>query len=248
MAIYGAQLEPSYYTTANSCDWACKPIVYSGRYPFSYVKSWNSCINIPNKVSPISLIMEEGHNPDLNPVMTTFAINPNAQWDHFIWKASEKAPLLVYDPSRTGRITHAGQLFGNYTFTAPLSTHFGQIPVYAEQWNHGYEALATLDTNRDNKISGSELQSLSLWFDSNRDGVSQLGEVRTVTSEWIVALYYTVDSEDPHTGTLTVNIWYEKMIGGFLIRGKSVDWFTVNASTRADTLTLYSEVLRNASQ
>jgi hypothetical protein len=192
--------------------------------------------------------MEEGHNPDLNPVLTTFAIDPNALWNHFIWKASEKAPLLVYDPAGTGNITHAGQLFGNYTFTSPVSSYFGQAPVIEQKWNHGYEALATLDTNRDNKVSGSELQFLSLWFDSNRDGVSQFGEVRRVTSEWIVALYYTVDSEDPHTGALTVNAWYEKMAGWFLSRGTSVDWFTVNASTRAQTLSLYAEVLRNANK
>ena len=39
-------------------------------------------------------------------------------------------------------------------------------------------SLALLDTNHDGKLSGKELDALALWFDKNRDGVSQPGEVK----------------------------------------------------------------------
>ena len=44
----------------------------------------------------------------------------------------------------------------------------------------GYEKLSLYDTNRDNKVSGTELNGLSVWQDANSNGIADAGEVKTV--------------------------------------------------------------------
>lgn len=91
----------------------------------------------------------------------------------FEWRADEDSPLVVYDPHQLKEVnektiigvwTHGGR---NYRSPdAPL------VP-----WTDAYEALATLDRNRDYSVSGRELQVVSLWFDRNRDAQAQPEEV-----------------------------------------------------------------------
>lgn len=108
--------------------------------------------------TPVSLIYESGYDPDRDPTITQFAVDPSAPGEYHIWKASAKAPLLVYDPTYTSNITHANQLFGNWTQLPRFTPDFG-VPNYSESlWNNGYEALSSLDTNNDKKVSGNELQ------------------------------------------------------------------------------------------
>lgn len=91
----------------------------------------------------------------------------------FEWRADEDSPLVVYDPMQLKEVnektiigvwTHGGR---NYkTPDAP------RVP-----WADAYEALATLDRNRDYSVSGRELHAVSLWFDRNRDAQAQPEEV-----------------------------------------------------------------------
>ena len=87
---------------------------------------------------------------------------------------SPDAAWLVYDQKQSGAITSALQLFGNVTFWL--------------FWENGYQALATLDDNGDGKLTGSELRHLALWRDSNCNGISDLGEVTSLSAEGIVEL------------------------------------------------------------
>ena len=75
-----------------------------------------------------------------------------------LWKASEKSPLLVFDPSHTGRVTSAKQLFGTYAFGG-RTTKAAYSPSNKARapWGNGYQALALLDANHDGKISGKEV-------------------------------------------------------------------------------------------
>ena len=50
----------------------------------------------------------------------------------------------------------------------------------ASGYTHGYEHLATLDTNLDGKVSGKELAGLSVWQDKNTNAKCDPGELRTV--------------------------------------------------------------------
>jgi hypothetical protein len=97
-----------------------------------------------------------------------------------------KTPLLVYDPTGTGQVQSAEQLFGNWTFGAShsfvnkVSLNKGSQAEDEYLWANGYEALAVLDTNSDGEISGEERALLALWFDDNQDGISQKGEVQSL--------------------------------------------------------------------
>ncbi len=88
--------------------------------------------------------------------------------------SAAEAGWLVYDPAGKGQITSALQLFGNATFWL--------------FWTHGYEALAALDDNRDGELTGLELRYLAIWHDVNRNGVSEAGEVRPLSSHGIVSV------------------------------------------------------------
>jgi hypothetical protein len=80
-----------------------------------------------------------------------------------------KAAWLVFDPHGQGRITSALQMFGSVTFW-----------IF---WCDGYAALRSLDDDNDGTLRGAELRGIALWRDTNSNGVSEAGEVRTV-SEW----------------------------------------------------------------
>jgi len=106
---------------------------------------------------------------------------------------SPDAAWLVYDQKQSGRITSALQLFGNVTFWL--------------FWENGYQALATLDDNVDGKLSGPELRHLGLWRDSNCNGISDPGEVASLSSEGIVALSckYTEKNQSENCRAMSPN-------------------------------------------
>jgi hypothetical protein len=74
-----------------------------------------------------------------------------------------KAGWLVYDPTGSGRISSALQMFGSVTFW-----------IF---WPNGYAALSSLDDNGDGVLSGPELRGLAIWNDKNGNGISDPGEV-----------------------------------------------------------------------
>lgn len=99
------------------------------------------------------------------------------------------AAWLVHDPTRSGRIESALQLFGNVTFWL--------------FWQHGFEPLAALDDDRDGELRGPELRGLAIWHDRNGNGVSESGEVRPIEAHAIVGLRY---AHDPGDGFLVAAI------------------------------------------
>ncbi len=76
--------------------------------------------------------------------------------------------ILVWDPRGTGRVRHAQQLFGSYTWSIP--------------WRNGYEPLGWLDRDGDGRLSGGELTGIAIWRDADQDGVSDAGEVASLAS------------------------------------------------------------------
>lgn len=176
--------------------------------------------------SPISLILG-GAVSDLesNYSLVNFPITPGRSHEFFTWKASAAAPLLVYDPEHRGIISRADQLFGNWTFggqrVASLVTGAPNV-----EWRDGYEALGTLDANGDSKISGPELLPLALWFDSNRNAVSEPGEVRDLSSIGVKELYYKNGQRDRITGNIVSPVGYlRELPNGRNEIGASVDWY-----------------------
>ena len=170
--------------------------------------------------SPISLILDNKH---ITPTVTKFPLDPKNPNKYVIWRASKSTPLLVYDPKKTGKITSADQLFGQYAF--------------GKSWKDGFEALASLDKNGDGKLTGDELKDLSLWFDENQNGVSEAGEVVDLRHAGITALYFKKDSDDVKTGDIVATVGYDRVgKDGKLVSGSSIDWFSEVYDTEEEAL------------
>ncbi|MGE0597163.1 MAG: tetratricopeptide repeat protein [Hyphomonadaceae bacterium] len=90
------------------------------------------------------------------------------------WLDGEAAAWLVWDPEWRGEIHSGFDMIGQRT--------------WAVFWSDGFEALRALDDNRDGELTGAELGGLSLWRDSDGDGVSDDGEVIPVLAHGVAAL------------------------------------------------------------
>ena len=187
--------------------------------------------------SPISLLWEDDASLTDGMTVVPFSIDARQPEAFSLWKASEKAPLLVYDPTHTGKVTSAKQLFGTYTFGGRTTkAAYSQSNEASTPWGNGYEALALLDTNHDGKISGKELDALALWFDKNRDGISQPGEVKTLSSLGVVTIYYKPDRTDPKSGDIHADLGFERLVNGKRVKGASVDWLAQTFSTKQEAM------------
>jgi hypothetical protein len=176
--------------------------------------------------SPISLVFDDTKNISEGMTVVRFSVDPRQPDALSLWKASAHAPLLVYDPNRTGKVTSARQLFGNYTFggRSSIQSIDESVPL-GEPWTHGYEALGILDVNNDGEISGSEMDTLSLWFDANRDGVSDEGEVVPAETRNVQRIFY----KDPASSTTSRDVHltrgFTRVVDGKEVDGSSVDWY-----------------------
>ena len=146
-----------------------------------------------------------------------------------VWKASSDLPLLVYDPEHKGAVTSATQVFGNV---------FQGGRDGREPWLDGYEALGSLDTNGDAKIAEQELSPLALWFDENRDGVSQPGEVKPLNHHEVnvTALFYEGGERNDVTNDIDLKVGFERIFGGRIEQGSSVDWYAEEASSQFELM------------
>lgn len=175
--------------------------------------------------SPISLIWDESYEMS-DMALVQFPLDPARQGWWYTWKASEKSPLLVYDPKRTRSVKSGSQLFGNHTFGGPQTASLSPEGFRGRPlWKHGYEALATLDENGDGEISGPELEVFALWFDKDRDGKVDSGEIKALSEVDVTALYYTPDSEKETGKDIYATRGYKRMVDGQEVTGASVDWY-----------------------
>ncbi|MDI3325053.1 VCBS domain-containing protein [Pontibacterium granulatum] len=81
--------------------------------------------------------------------------------------------LLVKDLSGNGVIDNGREVFSDW-FSGGANGD-DSVPFTSAS-----AALASLDENSDNVISGSELEGISVWQDLNQDGVSDAGELLTL--------------------------------------------------------------------
>ena len=119
----------------------------------------------PQLMTPIIFTLEN-HNSVSELLNSSLNVNFDLDGDGKIelWPwLKNTTGLLVWDPLATGRITSGRQLFGSVTWW-----------VF---FQNGYQALDTLDDNRDGQLSGDELVGISTWFDKNSNGISEPGEI-----------------------------------------------------------------------
>ena len=101
---------------------------------------------------------------------------------------------------------------------------FGTVGGYA----HGYEKLATLDANRDGKLSDAELQGLAAWID-NGDAKVQDGELKALAEVGVTELS-AVMSEVP-TGDGGMHMRSSATLHGKTIMTEDV-WFGIDLTAR----------------
>lgn len=167
--------------------------------------------------SPLSLVWLPAYKEEAS-TLVRFRLNPNSDQNTWMWRASEALPLLVFDPDHTGVVSDGSQLFGSWAFGGKSTGKVGLKTA----WRDGYEALATLDRNGDQKISGPELRDISVWFDKDRDAVSQPGEVKSALGLGVIALYFSADSTED--GSPIASKGYDRVVDGKRITGASIDW------------------------
>ena len=197
--------------------------------------------------TPISLIWDK--NLDLNSEVTFAKFNldlGNGETAWYALKASEKAPLLVYDPNHSGEVKDASQLFGNWAFGGKrvASLASGNTQVVNGKWENGYEALASLDRDYDGQLSGDELSDLALWFDVNRDGVSQKGEVKSLSEAGVTELFFNGYVSDAN-GDLRLDVGYTRSVNGRAEQGASIDWQEVGAPSKLALADYYNSLNAN---
>ena len=82
--------------------------------------------------------------------------------------------FLVWDSDGDGRITSGRELFGSVTWWLFFP--------------NGYRAMDILDDNRDGFLTYGEFDGISVWFDRNSDGKSDVGEIVSLESLGISAI------------------------------------------------------------
>lgn len=193
-------------------------------------------------ISPISLLWEDGVDIEAETTFSNFPLDPTHPGKSYVWKASAQAPLLVFDPTHEGRIISATQLFGDWTFGGKrdalggVAMDLNSEPELGEKWDNGFEPLALLDLNADGEISGEELKPLGLWFDHNRDGISQSGEVQSLDTAGVTALFYKPDFQDEKTRSIFANVGFRRVQDGKTLSGRSVDWYGAGASNSLEII------------
>lgn len=167
-----------------------------------------------------------------NPKFSQFPISlkdaGSKKW--YSWPEGSSHALLVM-LNAEGRVTSPTQLFGNYSSVA--SSRQGKDALI-----DGYQALSYLDTNRDGIVaafSGEFPKELALWLDKNGNGISEPGEIRSMSEAGIDKLFVhpfvqNVTGQkayyDPTTGNIGLELGYAGSADGKRFSGSTFDYFT----------------------
>jgi hypothetical protein len=150
------------------------------------------------------------------------------------WFASEETPLLVWDPEKTGEIINGEQLFGNSTF--------------GKKWETGYNALESLDKNKDKVLNLGELNGIRLWKDINRNAISEKGEVVDLIAYGIdeISVEFNRQESLPIHGILAYisDKGFRYKVNGTYVWAESFDWIV----PLADSDAVFSSELKKAEE
>ena len=131
--------------------------------------------------------------------------------------------LLVRDLNANDKIDDGTELFGNYTLLKS-----GQTAA------HGYAALVDLDDNLDGQLDSrdSAWNSLKVWQDTNSDGLTDSGELKTIAEVGIQSIgvtYSETATTDSHGNLHLQQGSFQKTDGSI---GQTEDiWLRVNKSS-----------------
>ena len=109
---------------------------------------------------------------------TLFDIDADGDLDATGWVGGDDA-LLVRDINNDGVISNASELFGEE-----------MIKADGTKASDGYDALREYDSNADGVINADDenFDQLKIWQDSNEDGITDAGELKTLSEAGIVEI------------------------------------------------------------
>ena len=159
------------------------------------------------------LIDLDGDGIETNGSGVYFDHNNDGIKNRLNWASSDDG-LLVIDKNNDGLITSGLELFGDDFIKADGTKAID-----------GFDALSSLDSNQDGVIdSNDELFSvLKIWQDLNQDGITDEGELKTL-SEWGIK---SISVEATNSGNQT-------QTGDYIVSTSSVSWEDGTTSTAYD--------------
>jgi hypothetical protein len=115
-----------------------------------------------------------------------FDVDGDGLRDRVAWVASDNTPFLVRDRNHNGRIDGIDEMFGDGTLDRNGTGRTSK---------NGFQALAQYDFDGSGVIDQNDpiFHELSLWFDRNRDGITDDGELVPLSARHLtqIALDYT---------------------------------------------------------
>jgi len=138
---------------------------------FAWRERWNDECN-----TPLVLNFERGPVEFAPVAAATFDLSTDGSCTNTAWPT---APWLALDRDGDGFIRSGAELFGNAT--AMSSGGFAQ---------HGFGALAELDSNLDGKIDAADARfsELVLWSDLDDDRIGAYDELRSLAETTVVSI------------------------------------------------------------
>jgi hypothetical protein len=124
--------------------------------------------------------------------------------------------FLVWDSDGDGRITSGRELFGSVTWWLFFP--------------NGYRAMDILDDNRDGFLANGEFDGISVWFDRNSNGRSDVGEIVSVESLGITAIATQPNGYDDKSPKHTAGLRFKN--GRTL---PTYDWVAPSVQSRQET-------------
>lgn len=192
-------------------------------------------------VSPVSLDWNGNVALDhRSSTIVDFKLRPNGPHGTYLWRASEDFPLLAIDLNRDGTINDGSELFGEWTFggkTKVLAASLApERSAAGEAWRDGFEALASLDVTNDGRLTGEELKQIVLFFDRNRNGISEAGEVVPASEAGLQMVAVSSDYKDATSGDVVALHGFERIDKGDVKFGKAVDWYAKAYTSQDEAL------------
>jgi hypothetical protein len=135
--------------------------------------------------------------------------------------ASPTDGLLVMDRNHDGKINDGTELFGVATLR-PDGTRAG----------NGYAAMALEDSNHDGKLTAADVhfKDLRVWVDANHNGVSDVGELKTLADLGIVSLDLHAQTSTARDNGNLIGLVSSYTTGDGAQHQMAVVWFAKNAT------------------
>lgn len=174
-----------------------------------------------DQISPVVLDLE-GNGIELSPVEEGVAFDLANTGENVLsaWTVGQDDAFLVRDLNGNGKIDNGGELFGNAT---RLSS--------GKSSAHGFEAMAELDEDGDQYLTAKDkvFGELQLWLDSNSDGLTDSGELRSLSEFHIKSLnlnYLESFEKDEYGNELRQQSSFERLVDGVVRVYNMIDvWF-----------------------